>query len=152
MVKKIDLEKIQLTAEEYYRKGEFYCSEAVVKTLIDAFEIDITDDVIKMASGFPVGIGGEGCTCGAISGGIMFIGLIFGRKVGKDIAVNKAMELSGKLYKQFTEAHKTACCRLLTKGMTMGSEQHMAQCISFTGELAYKTAEIVSAELNIETV
>lgn len=152
MVKKIDLQEIQKTAENYYRDGEFYCSEAVLKTLIDAFEMDITDDVIKMASGFPVGIGGKGCTCGAISGGIMFIGLVFGRKIGRDTAVNKAMELSANLHRQFTQAHSTACCRLLTKGMTLGSTQHMQQCISFTGEIAYKTASIVSAELSIETI
>ena len=36
-----------------------------------------------MASGFPVGIGGSGCTCGAIAGGIMALGMVFGRKRSK---------------------------------------------------------------------
>jgi len=71
MIDKIDINKTKKTAEEYYRNGDFYCSEAVLKTIIDEFKIDITDDVIKLASGFPVGIGGSGCTCGAISGGVM---------------------------------------------------------------------------------
>jgi C_GCAxxG_C_C family probable redox protein len=63
----IDLEKIKLTAEEYYRSGDFYCSEAIVKTIKDAFCLPVSDDVITMASGFPVGIGGAGCTCGAVT-------------------------------------------------------------------------------------
>jgi C_GCAxxG_C_C family probable redox protein len=42
-----------------------------------------------MASGFPVGIGGSGCTCGAIAGGVMAIGMFFGRTSPKDQKVNK---------------------------------------------------------------
>lgn len=151
MVQKIDLVQIRKTAEGYYRNGDFYCSEAIVKTLIDAFELDVSDDVIKMASGFPVGIGGTGCTCGALSGGIMIIGFIFGRKVAKDPAVNNAMRLSAKLHDIFVAQHKTTCCRALTKGMTKGSDEHMQQCIRFTGEMAYETAKIVAEELIIET-
>ena len=152
MVQKVDLVQIRKTAEAYYRNGDFYCSEAIVKTLIDAFEIEVSDDVIKMASGFPVGIGGTGCTCGALSGGIMIIGLVFGRTAAKDPAVNDAMRLSAKLHDTFIAQHKTTCCRVLTKGMTKGSAEHMQQCISFTGEMAYETAKIVAEELMIETI
>ena len=35
-----DLDQIRARAEEYYRKGEFYCSEAVVKTVVEELEID----------------------------------------------------------------------------------------------------------------
>lgn len=143
----INLEQIKTTAENYYRNGDFYCSEAIVKTLIDAFEVEVSDDVIKMASGFPVGIGGSGCTCGAVAGGVMFLGLIFGRKVEKDPAVAKAMELSAELHNNFVQQHKSTCCRALTKNMTMGSEIHMNQCIAFTGEVAYETAKIALREL-----
>ncbi len=67
----IDFDKVREIAENYYRNGDFYCSEAVVKTIRDEFELEISDDAIAMASGFPVGMGGSGCTCGAITGGIM---------------------------------------------------------------------------------
>lgn len=150
MVEKICLNEIKNKAEQYYKNGEFYCSEAVVKTIKDAFELDITDDIIKMSSGFPVGIGASGCTCGAISGGIMMIGLFFGRSIAKDSAVNKAMELSAKLYKNFTDKHNYSCCKILTKNMIKGSEEHMKQCVSFTGEIAYQTAKIIAEELKIE--
>ncbi len=140
----IDLEKIRKIAEDYYRNGDFYCSEAVVKTIIDEFQIDVSEDVIKMASGFPVGMGGMGCTCGALTGGVMAIGLVYGRSQGKDPKVNKAMELSAKLYQIFCERHKVSCCKVLTRGMEKGSPEHMEQCIAFTGEMAYEAAKIIA--------
>ena len=140
----IDLEKIRKIAEDYYRNGDFYCSEAVVKTIIDEFQIDVSEDVIKMASGFPVGMGGMGCTCGALTGGVMAIGLVYGRSQGKDPKVNKAMELSAKLYQIFCERHKVSCCKVMTRGMEKGSPEHMEQCIAFTGEMAYEAPKIIA--------
>ena len=140
----VDLEKIRKIAEDYYRNGDFYCSEAVVKTIIDEFQIDVSEDVIKMASGFPVGMGGMGCTCGALTGGVMAIGLVYGRSQGKDPKVNKAMELSAKLYQIYCERHKVSCCKVLTRGMEKGSPEHMEQCIAFTGEMAYEAAKIIA--------
>lgn len=140
----VDLERIRKIAEDYYRNGDFYCSEAVVKTIIDEFQIDVSEDVIKMASGFPVGMGSMGCTCGALTGGVMAIGLVYGRSQGKDPKVNKAMELSAKLYQIFCERHKVSCCKVLTRGMEKGSPEHMEQCIAFTGEMAYEAAKIIA--------
>ncbi len=140
----VDLERIRKIAEDYYRNGDFYCSEAVVKTIIDEFQIDVSEDVIKMASGFPVGMGGMGCTCGALTGGVMAIGLVYGRSQGKDPKVNKAMDLSAKLYQIFCERHKVSCCKVLTRGMEKGSPEHMEQCIAFTGEMAYEAAKIIA--------
>lgn len=140
----VDLERIRKIAEDYYRNGDFYCSEAVVKTIIDEFQIDVSEDVIKMASGFPVGMGGMGCTCGALTGGVMAIGLVYGRSQGKDPKVNKAMELSAKLYQIFCEHHKVSCCKVLTRGMEKGSPEYMEQCIAFTGEMAYEAAKIIA--------
>ncbi|MHB9941443.1 hypothetical protein CF065_07385 [Clostridium sporogenes] len=139
----IDFDKIRKVAEDYYRNGDFYCSEAVVKTIRDEFKIEVSDDVIAMASGFPVGIGGSGCTCGAIAGGIMALGMVFGRKKAKDPRVAKSMELRKKLHDDFKKEHKSLCCRSLTKGMELGSKEHMDQCIAFTGEVAERVARII---------
>lgn len=139
----IDFDKIRKVAEDYYRNGDFYCSEAVVKTIRDEFKIEVSDDAIAMASGFPVGMGGSGCTCGAIAGGIMALGMVFGRKEAKDPIVAKSMELSKKLHDDFKKEHKSLCCRFLTKDMELGSKEHMDQCIAFTGEVAERVARII---------
>lgn len=146
MIFDVDLEKIRNTAEAYYRNGDFYCSEAVVKTLVDELQIDAPDDVVKLASGFPVGMGGMGCTCGALTGGILVLGLVYGRNQAKDPSVNKAMAMSAKLYQIFCQRHKVSCCKVLTRGMEKGSPEHMEQCIAFTGEMAYETAKLIVEE------
>lgn len=60
------------------------------------------------------------------------------------------MALSKELHDTFKVKHKNLCCRVLTKGMTLGSPKHMEQCISFTGEVAEETAKIIVRELNLE--
>ena len=74
----VDILALRKKAEEYYRNRDFYCSEAVLKVLKDSFEAPYGDEIIKLASGFPVGMG-NGCTCGAVNGGVMAIGMFFGR-------------------------------------------------------------------------
>ena len=58
--KVIDLQKIKTTAEDYYRNGDFFCSESIIKTIKDEFGLPISDNIVAMASGFPVGMGGVG--------------------------------------------------------------------------------------------
>lgn len=147
----VNLSRIRKTAEDYYRNGDFYCSEAIIKTIRDEFELQLPDEIIAMASGFPVGMGGSGCTCGAISGGIMALGLFFGRTQAKDDKVDKAMALSKELHDNFKHKHKSLCCRVLTRNMTLGSPEHMNQCIFFTGEVAEETAKIIARELEMPT-
>lgn len=142
----VRLERIKATAEEYYRSGDFYCSEAIVKTIKDAFDLPVADTVIAMASGFPVGMGGAGCTCGAVIGGIMALGLFFGRTEPKDQKIKRMMELAREVHDTFQGRHKRLCCRILTKGMTLGSPEHMEQCIAFTGEVAEAVARMIIRE------
>lgn len=144
----LTIERIKEKAESYYRNGDFYCSEAIIKTIKDEFKIDISDRIIAMASGFPLGIGGSGCTCGALTGGVMTLGLFFGRETGKDPCVSHAMQLSKELHDYLKKTHKSTCCSILTRGMELGSKEHMEQCIAITGELAVKTATIIIRELD----
>ncbi|WP_245547365.1 C-GCAxxG-C-C family protein [Halobacteroides halobius] len=36
-------------------------------------------EMVKLASGFSIGIGKSKCLCGAVSGGVMALGLNYGR-------------------------------------------------------------------------
>jgi C_GCAxxG_C_C family probable redox protein len=150
MVKEIDLNTIRNEAECYYRNGDFYCSEAIVATIRNHFHADIPVEAVAMASGFPIGIGGVKCVCGALSGGILCIGYFFGRTKAKDKKVEKAMTLSNELYKSFINNHRVSCCSVLTKNMVFGSIEHINQCANFTGEVAVKTAEIIAREFNMK--
>lgn len=148
--KEVSIEKIRKDAEDLFRGG-FFCSEAVVSAIRSNFELDVPEQVIAMASGFPVGIGRSKCLCGAVSGGIMAIGLVFGRTVPKDPKVEKTLELAKELHDWFKEANgkNALCCRILTKEFDMGKGEHKEQCIRFTGMVAAKVAEMIVRELNL---
>jgi C_GCAxxG_C_C family probable redox protein len=145
----IDVKKIRQDAEELFSKGDFYCSEAIVSSIKNNLSVNMPDEMIAMASGFPVGIGKSKCICGAVSGGVMMLGYFFGRTSGGDPKVQKTLELANELQDSFKANHKVLCCKVLTKGMDMSSGEHKEQCVSFTGEIAQKTAEIIRRELNI---
>lgn len=48
-----------------------------------ALEEPYLENIVKMASGFPIGMGKEGCLCGAVSGGQMALGMVYGRTEGQ---------------------------------------------------------------------
>lgn len=152
MVSKVSIKKVRNDAEELFRKGDFFCSEAIVSSIKNNFELDMPDEMIAMASGFPVGIGKSKCVCGAVSGGVLCLGYFFGRTKGGDPKVQKTLELANELQASFKKNHGCLCCSVHTKGMDMGSGEHKTQCISFTGEIAQKAAEIIVRELKIENI
>lgn len=152
MIKEVSIKKVKNDAEELFRSGQFYCSEAVVCSIKNNFKIDMPDEIIAMASGFPVGIGKSKCTCGAVSGGVMSLGYFFGRKEGsnpQDPRSVKTLELANELQAGFKKNHKVLCCSVLTKGMDMASGEHKKQCIAFTGEIAESAAKIIVRELDL---
>ena len=61
--------KIKKDAEELYDDGTFFCSEAVVTVINNYLGQPYQPEVVKMASGFPIGMGKAGCLCGSVSGG-----------------------------------------------------------------------------------
>ena len=143
----VDPVQIRKTAEEYYRSGQFYCSEAIVKTINDAFRLGFPESVIRLASGFPLGLGGAGCSCGAVTGGVMALGMVFGRQDPGDPRIDRCLALSRELHTTFARKHGCLCCRTLIYGMKLKSPEHLAQCISFTGEVAEEIAKIILREI-----
>ena len=148
--KEVSVAKIAKDAEDLFRGG-FFCSEAVVSSIRSNFEMDVPEEVIAMASGFPIGIGRSKCLCGAVSGGVMAIGLVFGRTVQKDPQVEQTLLLSKELHDWFKEANgkNALCCRILTKEFDMGAGEHKEQCIRFTGLVAGKVAEMIIREKDL---
>lgn len=145
----VDVDKVRADAEEYFRKGNYYCSEAIVASIRDNVATDMPEQFIAAASGFPVGIGKSKCVCGAVSGGVLSLGYLFGRtgpSTPADPASVNTLKLAGELQQAFRDSHKVLCCHVQTRGMDMASGEHKAQCVSFTGEMAAKTAEIIARE------
>ena len=76
--KEVSISKIRKDAEDNFRNG-FFCCEALMQAIRDNFELDVPPEVIAMSSGMAVGVGRSGCLCGALNGGVLALGLFFGR-------------------------------------------------------------------------
>lgn len=147
-----DPEKVKQDAEEYFRKGQYYCSEAIVASVRDNISPDMPISLIAAASGFPVGVGRSKCMCGAVSGAVMSVGYLFGRTEPSspaDPRSVKALAAANEVQQAFRDSHRVLCCSVHTKGMDMASGEHKAQCVAFTGEMAAKVAEIAARELPV---
>ncbi len=152
MIKEISISKVKQDAEELFRKGDFYCSEAIAYSIKENFQLNMPKEMIAMASGFPIGIGRSKCVCGAVSGAVMMLGYFFGRTEGGDKKVDKILQLANELQQRFKDNHRVLCCSIHTKGMDMASGEHKNQCIAFTGEMAGHLADIVTRELGIKNI
>lgn len=145
--KEINVEKIATDAANYYERGDFFCSEAIVRSFNENLKMNLSDGAIRMASGFPVGLGKSKCLCGAVSGGSMILSYFFGRSEPKDPKVAKCLELNNEIVSKFKERNRVTCCSILTKNMDMASGEHKEQCVRFTYEVAKDVAEILKREL-----
>jgi len=153
METKVSLKKCASDAEDFFRSGGFYCSEAVVAAVRKNVVPEIPEALIAAASGFPAGIGGSLCICGAVSGGVLALGSVFGRTApsqADDPKSVNSLKLAFELQESFRKNHKgVLCCKVHTKDLQMGSPEQKNQCIAFTGEVAAKTAEIIARECKI---
>ena len=149
MTTNINMEQLQNDAAEIFNSG-FACSESVIYAIRKNFEADIPDDAIAMSSGFPWGLGGGGCICGALAGATMCIGYFFGRRTPGDPKINRCFAITNELHNQFKAAHGATCCRVLCRGMERNSPERKARCTEMVKQTVKMTAEIILKYLNEE--
>lgn len=148
-----------------YERDSGNCPQAMLATMYDLFGIG-GDDAFRSGTGLAGGgaLAGDG-TCGALVGGIMAIGLVFGR----DRKGYKSRERAGRAYKaakklhdRFVEEFGGVVCRDVQKRIfgrsfnlldrddykkfeEMGG--HVDKCTDVTGKVAMWTADIILDEL-----
>lgn len=151
MIPTIDYTQLKNDTTEIFTHG-FACSESVIYAIRKHFQLDLTDDAIAMSSGFPWGLGGGGCICGALAGAAMCIGYFFGRRTPGDPFINRCFALTNELHDWFKAECGGTCCRVLTKGMQRDSPERKAHCIEIVEKTVVKTAEMIVRELENENL
>ena len=146
MVKTVDIEALKKDAVEIFNGG-FACSESVIYAVRKHFQLDLSDDVIAMSSGFPWGLGGGGCICGALAGGTMCLGYFFGRRTPGDPCINRCFELTHELHDFFRDSFGAPCCGRLIEGYEKDAPDRKAMCTEIVSGTCAKVAEIVMREL-----
>lgn len=103
--------------------GGYNCAQSIVYAFSDALEID-KNLALKMACGFGAGMGRKQEVCGAVSGGIMVIGLKYGRGENDDRKVMDAAYIKVReLMDRFSEKYGTFICRELVGGCELTTEE-----------------------------
>lgn len=129
----------------YFRNG-LYCSEAVLRAFNEVYRLGLDESLYKIATGFGSGLGESGCTCGAVTGSVMALGLIAGRN--KPYESERMVYLAvNELHKRFKEQTKAICCRVLTKKLKWNSAEHKITCENYVIEAARITDEIINSNL-----
>ena len=146
MTTEINMEQLKDDAEQVFTSG-FACSETVIYTLRKHFELDLSDDAIAMSSGFPWGLGGGGCLCGAVAGAAMILGYFFGRTVPGDPKNARCFALTQEFHDAFRKEHGATCCRVLIHGMDKMSSERKNHCIQMVRFTVEKVSEIIIREL-----
>ena len=129
----------------YFRNG-LYCSEAVLRAFNEVYRLGLEESSYKIATGFGSGLGESGCACGAVTGGVMALGLIAGRN--RPYESERMVYLAvNELHKRFKEKTKAICCRVLTKNVKWNSAEHKITCENYVIEAARITDEIINSNL-----
>ena len=91
------------------------CSQVVIQIFLDLFEVE-NKELFMAASPFAAGMSLTGHNCGALVGGLMVLGTVFGRKnvcEGMD-GILSGIRPCRKLVKFFQGRHQTVNCRDIT--------------------------------------
>ena len=101
----------------------YNCAQSVFFAFLEDLEID-PDTALKVASGFGGGIGRRGEVCGAVTGGIMALGIKYGRGEKEDGAVADAMYVKTREFMdRFVTQHGSCLCRELLDGCDLTTEE-----------------------------
>lgn len=141
----INMEELKKDALHAFHHG-FACSESVIYAIRKHFQLPMSDDAIAMSSGFPWGLGGGGCLCGALAGGTMCISYVFGRTEPGDPKIRTCFQLTKELHDSFRTHCGGTCCRVLTRGMEKDSPERKAQCSTFVEHTVEQVAKILLRE------
>ncbi len=121
--------EIEQRVFDYYQSG-FNCAEALSRAVAESYAKEIHTIIHGVATGFGGGIGASRAeTCGALTGGIIAIGCLFGRKEPKDDK-KAAYELAAEFRKKFIEAFGSSTCRTILEGF--GEQENRIECKKMT--------------------
>jgi C_GCAxxG_C_C family probable redox protein len=136
--------RIRLRTQNLFLTKQLMCAESVLTVLNKGLNGGMPMEMaVRLTSGLPEGLGGSGCTCGSLTGGVLALGLFLGRS-GPGLLNGKPVMFSAKvLHGQFKDRFGTTCCRVLTKDLKWGSKEHFQKCSLRAGFSAEMSARLI---------
>lgn len=113
-------------ATEKFLSG-YNCAQSVLWTFAEDSHLDL-DTALRVACGFGAGMARRQETCGAVTGGIMVLGLRHGRGEAQDrSATETTYAKTQELMRRFEAKHGTCNCRDLLGGCDLATEAGQKQ-------------------------
>ena len=118
----------QLEAIDTFKNG-YNCAQSVLSVF--AQELGMSKDAaMKLASPFGSGIAYMQETCGAVTGGLMAIGLKYGKgENGTTEEKERAYDMSRHFIAEFKKQHETLRCLDLMDGLDMTTPEGMKEIV-----------------------
>lgn len=133
--------RAEFAAARYYETG-LHCGESVVRAVNELAGSPMPPEVFRMASGFCEGISGSRCTCGALAGGVMAMGLLGGRTDPTD-PWEPVWDATAELRLRFELDQRTTNCEPISSAHGgMSHPRRWAHCTELVGRTARWVVEI----------
>jgi len=129
-----ELNRTQADAAAWVAEECFNGGASCIRAVLEATTGPLSAELKAATAGFSSGIGESGCLCGAVTGGVMALGL---KGQGRR---------SGELVQLFKEQFGTTCCRGLSRNYQWLSDEHLSNCCGITAATAGMVADLLAEE------
>ncbi len=127
--------------EKYYSKEfDLNCAETMIYSANEEYGLNLDKKALKMASGFGGGMGIES-VCGALTGGIMVLGVLFTKEKAHESERVKTLE------KEFLSRYKDKMGDILCKPLKEKHHNDEVRCLNVIKEAGVILDDIVKREL-----
>lgn len=126
-----------LRAENIFSVRGYCCAEAVIVALNGVFRGGLAETAAALGSGFCHGMGGAGCSCGALVGAEAGLGLLLGPRREGGLEKKKfQQQLARPMHDRFKQRYAATCCRVLLKNRKDKGKAGCAELTRGGAELA----------------
>ena len=155
------IERVRQRARANFSRG-YNCSETVFEAVAGEIDLGMTPDMLRLATGFGGGVGLYGDTCGAISGAVLAVGAMHGRRSlpageKQEVAAKSKQQFYGRpgIYRVFNQipariaaVYGSTLCRELTSRWQDDwlCREHALSCREIMTDAAGIAAELILAD------
>ena len=130
-------------ARVHFESRSYMCAESVLLSLNSELAGGLKEShAVALAAPFSEGVGGSGCTCGALSGGILAVGLFTGNGQAYRHR-RRSRKFASQLHAEFATQFGSACCRVLCRKVQRDKKRHFEHCVAITAEAARLAARLI---------
>ena len=134
--------RIGSRAHNIYDSRQNLCAGAALETLNAAFGGGLTERQARaLSTTLPIGVGGSGCMCGALSGSLIALGLILGQE--DSFSDNQLRNAGRRLHDAFKTEFRSTCCRVLSRPFKDDRKAHFHNCAGLTRDATAMAARII---------